>query len=386
MIRRCALCESTLQILTQSQWNIPGLSSKTIGFSHCPHCGMVQQSPTVTQCEMTRFYKTTAVYNQYSENYKPIDERTKAVSRNINNLLEIAETMPKTVFQVGCSDGYTLSRYREAGAEYVMGIDPSELNQKIAKSFYKIDSVCMEFEAFETDQRFDLAILTHVLEHLYEPKIALAKCNEFLHQDGWLLAEVPLLEKEEYFPTGYLAFEHINYFTADLFSQMIESCGFEIQMQTKSYKTCRYPVVTVIAKKISNPISDYKYQQDKNSKGVVERFLKTDQSDWFRINDLLLKNIKIGSSIYLWGAGIHTTQLLCNTDINKNYRIKYMFDNSETKWGKEIDGIECRKPNLNMFQSGDIVVISTRASEEEVYQDLYHQYGDIIRLVRLYDL
>ena len=63
-----------------------------------------------------------------------------------------------------------------------------------------------------------------------------------------------------------------------------------------------------------------------------------------------------------------------------------MLDNSETKWGKEIANIECRKPSLNIFQNGDIVVISTRASEEEVYQDLYNQYGDTIELIKLYNL
>ncbi|WP_225071657.1 class I SAM-dependent methyltransferase [Desulfuromonas sp. CSMB_57] len=386
MIRRCALCSSTLQILAQDQWHIPGLGKKIIGFSHCPDCGMIQQSPTVTPDEMTHFYKTTAVYNCFSDNYKPTEEKIISVTRNINDLLGLAGNVPKTVFQVGCSDGYTLSRYQEAGADSVLGIDPSEFNRKIAKIFYNIDSVCMEFEEFETDQRYDLAILTHVLEHLYDPKLILTKCNEFLHPGGWLLAEVPLLEKEEYFPTGYLSFEHINYFTADLFTQMIEACGFEIQLQTKLYKACRYPVVTVIAKKFKSPNFQYKYRQDRNSAGVINRFLNFDKSEWLRINNHLLKNIKIGSDIFLWGAGIHTSQLLCNTDIKKNYNIRYMLDNSETKWGKEIANIECRKPSLNIFKNGDIVVISTRASEEEVYQALYNQYGDTIELIKLYNL
>ena len=385
MIRHCALCTSELQIITKSQWNVPGLGRKDIGFSHCPRCGMVQQSPTVTQREMTHFYQTTAVYNRYSEDYSPADEKIMAVSRNIYDLLELAGNMPQTIFQVGCSDGYTLSRYRDAGADSVLGIDPSKFNQKVAKHFYGIDSVCMEFEQFETEQRFGLAILTHVLEHLYDPKLTLEKCNKFLYPGGWLLAEVPLLEKEEYFPTGYLSFEHINYFTANLFSQMIESCGFEIQLQTKLFKAFRYPVVTIIARKSTNNCQYYEYQIDRGSKEIIERFLKVDHSNWIRINDRLLENIKIGSEIFLWGAGIHTTQLLSNTNIDKSYQIKCIFDNSETKWGKKIAGIECRKPTPDMFQPGDIVVISTCASENEVYQDLFDKYGDNLHLIRLYE-
>ena len=384
VIRNCVLCRSELRILTQSKWDIPGLGEKIIGFSHCDLCGMVMQNPTVTLAEMLSYYETTAVYTRFSKDYKPKKEKLKSVKRNLTDLLSVTGSMPASVLQVGCSDGYTLSRFRDAGAHYVLGVDPSQLNNRVAKDVYNVDSVCIEFERFEPEQRFDLAVLTHILEHLYEPRRSLGKCNQLLNSGGWMLAEVPLLEKEQYFSTGYLAFEHVNYFTEKLFVQMVESCGFEVHIVNKVFKAYRYPVVTVIAQKVTKPDDGFTFHLDDESEGVTQRFLQIDQSNWQRIERRLSAGIPAGADIYVWGAGIHTAQLFSNTDILSRYKVQALIDSSETKWGKSIAGVQCVRPDAAMLHNSKIVVISTCASENEVYENLSAQYSDSLKLFRLY--
>ena len=48
-----------------------------------------------------------------------VDEQIKFITRGIGYL-------PKKVFQVGSSDGYTLNTFREKGSDDVFGIEPTQ--------------------------------------------------------------------------------------------------------------------------------------------------------------------------------------------------------------------------------------------------------------------
>lgn len=380
-IRTCVLCGAEIEPLQSQSWFIPRLGERQIGFGSCRKCGLVMQSPSVCSTEMMHYYKTTAVYTKKDEQYEPTEEKRLSVRRNISDITNLAGTMPYSVFQVGCSDGYTLSQYRQHGASYVTGVDPSKMNNEVAKNIFGVHTIESDIEHFSTDEKFDLVVLTHILEHLYEPKSVLEKCASFQEQDAWLLAEVPLLEREDLFPTGYFSFEHINYFSEPLFCSMIEQCGYEIELVSKVYRDYRYPAITVIAKKgeAKNTL-----RKDTHSRTILQNFIHGERASWNKISERVSKKVTESESIYLWGAGIHTAQLLANTDIQKKYGIINLVDSSETKWGLSIQGIKCVSPHELDISICNTIVISTCASEDEVYRDLQQRYGENVSLVRLY--
>ena len=49
-------------------------------------------------------------------------------------------------------------------------------------------------ESFQPDRLFDLVSIFHVLEHVRQPQLALAKMSSWLKDDGWLVVEVPNIE------------------------------------------------------------------------------------------------------------------------------------------------------------------------------------------------
>lgn len=383
--RKCFLCDSDVLCRRSQIWHLPQLGERNIGFSSCQKCGMVLQSPTVHPDETLHYYKTTAVYTKHSENYKPSQEKIVSVRRNIGDLKNLINEIPQSVFQVGCSDGYTLSQYRHHGASYVTGVDPSAMNSRIAKEVFGVDSTQTSIEDFESDETFGLVVLTHILEHLYDPLSVMKKCASLQTDGGWLLIEVPLLEQENLFPLGYLTFEHLNYFTEPLLKEMLERAGYEIHLVNKIYRDNRYPVVTVIGRRTTEDKTNSEGVVDREADHILQRYIERERKGWLAIENRIIASIPSGSKIYVWGAGVHTAQLLANTHIMDNFKIEFLVDSSKTKWGQNIHDIQCIPPAEVDIHAIDTILISTCASENEVYSDLLEKYGDQVKLVRLYN-
>ncbi|WP_425314059.1 class I SAM-dependent methyltransferase [Shewanella dokdonensis] len=129
-------------------------------------------------------------------------------------------------------------------------MEPSDTSRTYAINHYKVPTIDSTIEKYKSDEKFELIIATHVLEHLYNPKIVLEKISKNLTEDGYLLIEVPLWEKEYLQPIGVLSFEHLNYFCEKSLTSIVETSGYQILHLSKNYNINQYPVITIVAKKI----------------------------------------------------------------------------------------------------------------------------------------
>jgi SAM-dependent methyltransferase len=97
------------------------------------------------------------------------------------------------VLDIGCGDGFFLSRLRELGFIEIQGIDPSETFLSRCRdkglSVEKKDLFDLKREP-----RFDLVLLIEVLEHLEEPRKAIEVIRSILREDGKLLLTVPVCD------------------------------------------------------------------------------------------------------------------------------------------------------------------------------------------------
>lgn len=98
---------------------------------------------------------------------------------------------PKTVLEVGCGAGGILAGFKDAGCE-VLGLDFDESYLKAAKN-NDIPVKRGSLEQLEPNSKFDLIILSHVLEHIVEPLPFLRQLFMYLEDDGLLYIEVPSL-------------------------------------------------------------------------------------------------------------------------------------------------------------------------------------------------
>ena len=86
----------------------------------------------------------------------------------------------------------------------------------------------------------------------------------------------------------------------------------------------------------------------------------------------------------IWGAGIHTSQLFAKTSILDRCRIKGIVDSDPQKWGKTIADILVSSPADIEPSPYLVIVISTCASEGEVYKATSELREQGVRVVRLY--
>jgi len=88
------------------------------------------------------------------------------------------------------------------------------------------------------------------------------------------------------------------------------------------------------------------------------------------------------------GGGIHTSQLLSETKL-KNAQIHCIFDNDPKKSGHDISGIPIKIFPTNIqdvLKDIDAILISSEASEDEIYHQIKNIKKDGVKIYRLYSV
>lgn len=383
--RKCFICGSTEgESLFEENWDITGLGKINIGFRFCSNCGIVIQDPLAPPEKMNYFYTNISNYTNPGRDGMPSQDKIKAVDRQMS-VLKKYQTKKGKVFQVGCSDGYTLYRFREDGW-VPNGTDPSITSIKIAQKLYNLLLTTGVFEEYTPtkDEKYELILLTHILEHLYEPQIVLQKCSQIIEPSGCILIEVPVLINPEHWPPGYFSFEHVNYFSEQALKNLCNNNGFKIDEGSITISpTQLYPVITCIAY-VKNERTTLDVSRKDEVLSMCKQYLDMEKLQWERIDCLLQKQLQNTENCIIWGAGIHTSQLLIRTNIEEYSNIEYIVDNDSQKWGLFLGNYKIISPEKYFSQrSLSPIIISSYSSEKEIYNDLINKVqANVIRLYK----
>ena len=94
------------------------------------------------------------------------------------------------LLDVGCGTGEFLVRMREAGWD-VAGVEPDAASAQVAQEAgLEVEHAGLA-DAALTDQSFDAVTLNHVIEHLHDPREAVARCRALLRPGGALWIATP---------------------------------------------------------------------------------------------------------------------------------------------------------------------------------------------------
>ncbi|MBM3150882.1 MAG: methyltransferase domain-containing protein [Chloroflexi bacterium] len=192
----------------------------------CLSCGLVFQSPRMTEKEAAAFYE-----NEYRLLYQGGEDPTAkdlAVQRaRAASLLTYVKPHVQELsrhLDIGSSAGLLLQEIGKAYGCQPVGVEPGEAYRKYAS--HKGMTV---YESLETLKRnestgFDLISMAHVLEHLPDPVGYLSHLREsLLESDGWLLIEAPNLYAHDCFEPA-----HLFSFSAHTLRQVISRAGYKI--------------------------------------------------------------------------------------------------------------------------------------------------------------
>ena len=381
-MQRMSFLGNETEELVRYEWPISGLGVHPIGFGICRQSGLVLQTTTVTPEKMLEFYRETATYVNPAAEGRPTPEKVRDLERLLGLVRFCLGGISGSVLQLGSSDGYTLSCFREAGAKQVVGVEPGEQSREFARARYGVECLPGTAENFCSSQNFDLIILTHVLEHFYDPLFVLKRLVPFLTEEGTILIEVPLWERMDKQPMGVLNFEHLNYFCEETLAQVLSLAGFEITHSSKWYEVNKYPVITVVAKKTYKRI-EYPSKYETN-RALLKDYLDRELSFWKFVERKILDQASNLYPSFIYGAGIHTSQLLSNTRVFDELKVGGFIDSSETKWGKVLNGISISGPQaLISLPAGANIIISSAASESDIADSILNVRTDL-NLVYIY--
>ena len=138
------------------------------------------------------------------------------------------------ILEIGCGEGAILERLSETSfGEQLFGLEISRsgVEATLRKEIPSLDE-CQLFDGDTVpygDAEFDVAILSHVVEHLEYPR-------RLLHEAGRVarhtFVEVPLEDNLQLHPDpGHDTIGHLNFFNPKTIRKLMHTCGFEVLRQ-----------------------------------------------------------------------------------------------------------------------------------------------------------
>jgi 2-polyprenyl-3-methyl-5-hydroxy-6-metoxy-1,4-benzoquinol methylase len=139
------------------------------------------------------------------------------------------------VCDLGCGKGDLLTRLSRLGHE-VIGVEPDTTAGEIArgKGHRILPGTAEELPAEIRNERYDCIVMSHVLEHCLDPKLAVSNATELLAERGLLIIETPNNEAKGLKQAGVLwpwldAPRHLNFFTSQSLQSICEASGLSVK-------------------------------------------------------------------------------------------------------------------------------------------------------------
>jgi SAM-dependent methyltransferase len=146
----------------------------------------------------------------------------------------IANSRSAKICDVGCGNGTLLEELRNHGFG-VVGIEPSPFARREveSKGIRVYEGTAESLPTSIPESPFDLVVMTHVLEHCLDPKLAIRNVLELVRTGGHLVIEVPNCGSFQFGNRGPAWFHfdvgrHVNYFTRRGLKRLIEGHAAEV--------------------------------------------------------------------------------------------------------------------------------------------------------------
>lgn len=378
----CALCKSGDREIVQTQ--LLALLNREdpcqIDFCLCRACGHLQQWPPVPPELMDHHYRTFATYELFGDVARLRAAPPQPHVQRFLSLVEALAITPGHAYEVGCASGAMLHQFRNHGWQ-VRGCDPSPSAVSQAKNIFGIQvDLGNEEDVVPRQNNLDLILLCHVLEHLYDPPAALARLHAALAPNGYLVLEVPCAVAPEQLPPGWFTFEHLHYYQPEILEKLLRAAGFEPVETRVEMSVQHYPVIAIAARK---KVGHHAAVADPNPAAgirLARTYAGRDTALWSATAERLKR---IHAPVFLYGAGIHTSQLLDHTGLAP--QVIAIADRDPKKWGQMLAGKPVISPaDLAAHPQPAPVIVSSYVSEKQIIDALLANGIAASRIVPLY--
>lgn len=274
----------------------------------------------------------------------------------VTTIIKAGVARSAKILDVGCGQGGLLDALREQGFTNLMGADLGMVcvMETLARGHAATQASVGEFPI---EAKFDLIILSHVLEHIEDVRPFLHDCLVRLAPKGILYVEVPDASRYAKFPLPFLDFnsEHINHFTGSSLEGILKGSGLEASASKKDITLTNgalYPALYTLA------------QRPTSTRNLMA-FVEQSKAAMIRAEVHLLNELKGFPHITIWGAGEYLAHVL---PLLRTKKIVQIVDRNPALHGRMVNGIKVQDPVE--LHADYPIVIAAIVAEKSIREDI----------------
>ncbi len=138
-------------------------------------------------------WQGNSIYNSVREAEKQFSTQKSKFRKYARDILNFLPIDSGRLLDVGCGLGWVVAEANKRGF-LAIGIDQARPFVETGKKRLKVDLQVSNFECFKTQEKFDVLIMKHVLEHIEKADKFLQKANRLLNKNGLLLVACPNID------------------------------------------------------------------------------------------------------------------------------------------------------------------------------------------------
>lgn len=381
--RKCPVClHDTGTILHHQHFAVPPqhLLPDSYDVISCSFCGFVYADTDAVQADYDHYYRECSKYEDPTVatggGMWPLDaERMERTACDISRQVPFRETR---ILDVGCANGGLLAALGRKGYRRLTGLDPSRACTSFVRKcgFASVEGglfseVLHDQTVFS--ERFNLIILSHVLEHVHDVRTALGRLLNLLEENGEIYVEVPDASRyANYYVVPYYYFdcEHINHFDENALRNLFQQFGFTcLETARKEIRVSAavlYPVIYAFFRKDGAVIPSETIHPDFSARESVRQYVEMSASRYR--TDVLSELARSQRRLIVWGAGSYTLRLLEDTPLGQCNIVAFV-DNDKVKQGTRLRNVLIHSPQILRGLSA-LIVVSAALHSDSILEEI----------------
>lgn len=376
--RMCPVCESEFGTLLHTQRFAESSdigSQAVVDIVSCDRCACGFSDLKIAQDDLDRTYEEHSKYADMSVFGEVSDEDPRLnespwdltrLSSTANWISQHVSDRDARILDAGCATGSLIGLLIDHGFTNLVGLDPSPLAAATARKHYKVESFAGSFCSPPSDiGRFDVIILSHVLEHIADVKSAANGLASIVSEGGLVYLEVPDATRySDFLVAPYHDFnnEHVNHFSLQCLDTLLGLRGFQRiaggSKEVPIAPNVLYPATFGLWRKSTQYNQGIHF--DGELRKALEKYVEASNSLLSRLDEWISTNIG-DEPVALWGAGNLTLKLLASTCLGaKNVRV--IVDGSAQRQGVALSGNLVHDPSELSDFVGTVIVMSLHHS------------------------
>jgi len=161
----------------------------------CNNCSFIEVFPKPPADELIKIYNKEYFRSDEARSYGYLDylkdkENYLSTFRKRFDILDktIHFDINKKILEIGAAYGFFLSVLEERGFKNLTGTEIAEEAANSARSRLKHSKMVLG-QIKDIHEKFDYIFLWEVIEHVYDPKEMIEKCDNLLNPNGYLIIE-----------------------------------------------------------------------------------------------------------------------------------------------------------------------------------------------------